>query len=579
MRATIRFIHTLASSFKNSERLAFPQEFALVSAFAGTIAAALSYFLIPVRIYTLSIVLCGFAVASCAAAVLLKQKNGGFPVYTVLFFLLCAYALYRYAPDFFPFGERVRLSLKVTSYPVFRRNAFSFDARVLRIETPDKAPAEETLSGGRKGSRRFFDKSSRRLSGKGGLSSGGRRDDGHREESGVGMPGNRGYPGYFAPMTGLVPVKKVSARVGSFGSGIKRGDTLGLNGMFFALLDEGFGSYGRYLRSTGAGAIFEAYAAGGVVQKRPFMLSPVMLSGMMKNYILQVNRKTLPYPQNEFATALITGDRSSLPRYMTDAFRKSGTMHILAVSGLHIGYLVIFLFFILRLFRLNRVATYALLGIFVLFFMIFVGERASVRRAACMTLCGIFCYIFDRDKNYLNALALAFCILWLINPLSIENPGFLLSFCAVFGILFIAGPIYRVIRVHMPGFLAGSIAASAAVQVYIFPVMTAFFREFPYINIIANVPIVPLAGVSLALEASALILYPVIPPASLLLSEVNTVVIATMFRLARLFAGVPPITIPHFPAALVPLYLLTVTLLLLPIVQKGKGPDTRVQAI
>jgi len=496
-------------------RLTFPQKLALISVFSGTLTAALSYTLIPVRLYTLSIILCGVAVAASAAAILLKQKSEQVPVYMVIFFLLCAYSLYRYAPDFFPFGERVRLTFKITTYPVFRRNAFIFDARVLRIEAPEV-----------------------------------------------------GDSGYYTGIAG----KKVHARVGGFASGIKRGDAVALNGMFFAIPDGGFGSYGGYLRSTGARALFEGYTAGGLVQKRPFGFSPVMLAGMLRDYILRVNKRVLPFPQNEFASALLTGDRSRLPRHMTDAFRKSGTMHILAVSGLHIGYLVIFIFFILRLFRLNRVVVYVLLGIFVLFFMMFVGEKPSVRRAACMTLCGIFCYIFDRDKNYLNALALAFFILWFINPLSIENPGFLLSFCAVFGILFITGPLYKKLRMYMPGFLAGSIAASAAVQVYIFPVMTAFFQEFPYINIIANIPIVPLAGVSLALEAATLVLYPVILPASLLLAEVNTVVIATMFRLARLFAGVPTISIPSFPAAFIPLYLLAVSILLLPMaVRKDEG--------
>jgi len=552
MRALIRFIYTLLSSLKNIERLTFGQKFALTCAFTGTITAALSYILIPTRLYILSIILCGVAVAVSAAAIILKHKKGALLVYTVLFFLLCAYSLYRYAPDYFPLGERVRLTLKITSYPVFRRNAFSFDARVLRIDTPEETLAEDALSDGREAGYRPFNEE--------GLTSG--RERGVRRQGrryGL-IPWQSGFrnAGYFPLMTG----KKVQARVGGLGSGIKRGDTLGLNGMFFALSDGGFGSYGGYLRSTGAVAIFEGYVAEGVVQRRPFVFSPISLSGMLRNYILRVNKGILPYPQNEFASALLTGDRSRLPRYMTDAFRKSGTMHILAVSGLHIGYLVIFVFFILRLFRLNRIAVYVLLGVFVLFFMVFVGERSSVRRAACMTLCGILCYIFDRDKNYLNILALTFCILWLINPLSIENPGFLLSFCAVFGILFIAGPIYRELKVYMPGFLAMSIAASASVQVFIFPVMTAFFQEFPYINIIANIPIVPLAGVALALETASLILYPVVLPASLLLAEVNTVVIATMFHLARLFAGASPISVPRFPALLIPVYLLIISILL-----------------
>jgi len=243
-----------------------------------------------------------------------------------------------------------------------------------------------------------------------------------------------------------------------------------------------------------------------------------------------------------------------------EVFRRSGTMHILAVSGLHVGFLSLFLLFFLRLVRIPKLYAYALVGLFIIFFMIFIGERPSVRRASLMALCGIACFLFDRDRNYLNVISLSFIILWLVNPLSLLNPGFLLSFCATFGILFLTPMLYKWLGRFMPHFLAGSLSVTLSVQLFIFPVMAAYFETFAYINLIANLPIVPLTGMSLALSVLTLIFYPLFLPLAVLIAEVNTVVIAATTRLAAFFAHVPTLRIGSFPRQIVVVYLLFVTL-------------------
>jgi competence protein ComEC len=268
----------------------------------------------------------------------------------------------------------------------------------------------------------------------------------------------------------------------------------------------------------------------------------------------------LPPAQENFANALLTGNRDLIPHELMDVFRRSGTMHILAVSGLHVGFLSLFLLFFLRLVRIPKLYSYILVGLFIVFFMIFIGERPSVRRASLMALCGIACYLFDRDRNYLNVLALSFIVLWLVNPLSILNPGFLLSFSATFGILFLTPMLYRWLGHFMPRYLAGSVSVTLSVQLFIFPVMAAYFGTFSYINLIANLPIVPLTGFSLASDVLTLLFYPLFLPVAVIIAEVNIVVIATIARLATIFAYVPPLRIERFAMLVVPVYLLCVTL-------------------
>jgi len=267
----------------------------------------------------------------------------------------------------------------------------------------------------------------------------------------------------------------------------------------------------------------------------------------------------LPPAQEAFATALLTGNRDHIPREIMDVFRRSGTMHILAVSGLHVGFLSLFLLFLLRLVRIPKLYAYAVVGLFIVFFMIFIGERPSVQRASLMALCGIACFLFDRDRNYLNVISLCFVLLWLVNPLSLLNPGFLLSFCATFGILFLTPVLYRWLSRFVPRYMAGSLAVTLSVQLFIFPVMIAYFGTFAYINLIANLPIVPLTGFSLALGVLTLIFYPLFLPLAVIFAEVNTVIIAATTRLAAFFAHAPPLQVGGFPMFIVPVYLFLVS--------------------
>ena len=222
----------------------------------------------------------------------------------------------------------------------------------------------------------------------------------------------------------------------------------------------------------------------------------------------------------------------------------------------------------LRSVRVPTVIIYATVGCATFFYMLFIGDSPSVRRASLMVLCGTALFFFDRDKDYINMLALTCVILWVLNPLVIFSPGFLLSFSATFGILFLfpslKGLLRRsaAVRFKAIDYLLSLAFVSLSVQLYILPVMLSFFGHFPYINILANIPIVPLAGLSLALEICCLLLYPVFMPLAVLVAESNLVVITLILRIASLCAAVPPLAVDGFPPAVIPFYWTGLTLLL-----------------
>jgi competence protein ComEC len=321
--------------------------------------------------------------------------------------------------------------------------------------------------------------------------------------------------------------------------------------------------FASYLKSNGFTAIFEGYSKDLVVVKKVHPLSIIALSNKMKASIVMINERLLFWPQSEFLTALITGRRDRLPREIIENFRKSGTMHILAVSGLHIGFLVLFFVLIFKMLRVNQYLSSILLFVIVLFYMIFIGDAPSVKRASLMVMCGILIFLFDRDRDYLNVLSLAFNILWIANPLIILNPGFILSFSATFAILFLVPAFLKIFGKVLPPFLAASLSVSLGIQIYLLPVMLSFFGTFSYINIVANLPIVPLAGLALALEMLTLFVYPLFIPMAIIFAEVNLVVVTTILRLARFFSNVAPLRVAYFPQYMIPPYFVIVTVVIL----------------
>jgi ComEC/Rec2-related protein len=350
----------------------------------------------------------------------------------------------------------------------------------------------------------------------------------------------------------------------------QRGDIVSVRGLFSDLPQGRSGEYALYLKSRGIQVLFEGSSRDFRVVRRVPIVSFVSMSNRLKAYVRRVNDRLLLWPHTEFATALLTGNRDDLPWELAENFRRSGTMHILAVSGLHIGFLVFFFLFLCKILRINQSASHMALILAVLFYMVFIGDAPSVKRASLMVLCGIVLFLFDRDRNYLNVLAVAFNILWIANPLSIINPGFILSFTATFAILFLVPHVQRVFVELIPQFISIPIALSVGIQVYLLPVMLSFFGSFSYITVIANLPIVPLAGLALALEIFTLLLYPVLLPASVIVAEVNIVVMSTIFRLAGLFARVPPFEVRTFPKILIPVYFLTLTGILVLLFYRGR---------
>ncbi|MBX5438363.1 MAG: ComEC/Rec2 family competence protein [Thermoflavifilum sp.] len=217
----------------------------------------------------------------------------------------------------------------------------------------------------------------------------------------------------------------------------------------------------------------------------------------------------LPDPDvRGFAYALITGDRSALDQTLIQQYRNTGTIHILAISGLHIGMLFGVWMFVLGLFRVpaQMSSCIALMGIWA--FVLFSGMAASACRAAWMiTLLILPRWILKRPVSSLDALIGSAILLLIIHPAWIMDIGFQLSYLAVAGILLYYPFIYQHLSFKNKIIKTcwGMVAASLSAQLLILPLSLYTFHQFPFLFLLTNLIAIPLSSILLVLTCVLLV--------------------------------------------------------------------------
>ncbi len=151
------------------------------------------------------------------------------------------------------------------------------------------------------------------------------------------------------------------------------------------------------------------------------------------NIVIKKNVKAESVP---LVSSILLGDREKVPKNLMDGFLKTGTIHFLAISGLHVGILVISLHCLLRLFRLNTRYLAMVIILIVFFYAAITGMKPPILRAGIMVAMYYGAFIVNRRWDLQNSIAAAVFIILLINPSDLFNVGFQLSVLAVLGIIY-----------------------------------------------------------------------------------------------------------------------------------------------
>ena len=140
----------------------------------------------------------------------------------------------------------------------------------------------------------------------------------------------------------------------------------------------------------------------------------------------------------EILLGLLLGDKAELSDEVKDVFLKSGSLHLLTVSGFHFSMMAAGLFACFQLLQFNPKLCAAFSLPFLMVLLLMEGATVSVQRAAVMTTLAFLAMILERDNDGLNSWGAALLVVLLPEPLRMFSESFLLSFSAVLGILLIA---------------------------------------------------------------------------------------------------------------------------------------------
>lgn len=205
------------------------------------------------------------------------------------------------------------------------------------------------------------------------------------------------------------------------------------------------------------------------------------------------------YDSYTFISALTLGYKSNLSENMQEAFRATGTAHVLAVSGLHVGviYLVINFMFSFLGTRNKAYIIRQIIIISILWWYVFVaGMSASIVRAAIMLSINCIGKMLGQKGFTFNTLAIAAFFSLIFKPLSLYDISFQMSFGAVFAILYFQPKLTKLYssKNRLGKKLWDMFAVSLSAQLGVFPLVLYYFGTFPVYFFIANLIIVPLIG-------------------------------------------------------------------------------------
>ena len=226
---------------------------------------------------------------------------------------------------------------------------------------------------------------------------------------------------------------------------------------------------------------------------------------------------SVPFPDSSTSSlikALLTGERSSLGREAVQIFRDSGASHILALSGLHLG----FIYGIVK--RISSIlgnslrvkkARAALIICFSIFYTLMTGASPSIVRAMFFIIINEVCSLdAERERGGIRVLFLALLLQLAFNPGALHTIGFQLSYLAVAGLYIVGIPLQRWFpapeRFSLMKRIWDSLAISIGCQLFTAPLAWHYFHSFPTHFLLTNLLALPLTSAIMALAILTLFL-------------------------------------------------------------------------
>jgi len=333
--------------------------------------------------------------------------------------------------------------------------------------------------------------------------------------------------------------------------GLEKGDVLLLNSTIQTIQNKGNpGEFDgvNYWKAKGISKIGFLVGEEFILQKKESNKF-VKWFNWMDRSLSQLFEEKLSPESIGIAKALILGDRDHLDSEAVRSFGNAGAMHVLAVSGLHVGLILALLLFVLSRFP-NYISKYnatIIALIIIWFYALLTGFSPSVLRAVVMFSLLTLAKLSGKNYDSINVLMISALVLLLFDPLLLFDLGFQLSYLAMLGIFILYQPIMKSVYVSNKWIrlIWEGTSVSIAAQVFTLPLTLYCFHQFPNYFLIANIGLMVLTNIVL-ISGVLLISLQLVPFISTVLAWILSFSVIAMFVFVQWVEGLPASTSSGF---------------------------------
>lgn len=328
---------------------------------------------------------------------------------------------------------------------------------------------------------------------------------------------------------------------------IRPGDLMMFEGTLALPNDYGAGERMRFY--TAKGVYLLAEQTGRMQLKRPERVPVRYAAKCFSHAVAERFSQLWPEEGASVMRALVTGDNGDIPPALRAAFSRSGTSHVVAVSGMHIAVLTGMVLFLFK----GRAGA-LLSSLLVLLFTVLTGAPPSILRAAVMFFIAMAARLFRAEADALTAYGAALFVLVARNPYVVGDIGFVLTFLSTLGILLFCRPMTERIMKCLPEGFPGRGAlvrfavlpfcCTISAQIFTMPAVALAFGSVSLVSPLSNLAVPLLVTLLLPMGIVAALLSFLFPAGAAVAAAVAEPFLSLMLWLVKGFAALPYACVP-----------------------------------
>jgi len=304
-------------------------------------------------------------------------------------------------------------------------------------------------------------------------------------------------------------------------------------------------SYRKYLESQGIFFLMQVKNSACVVRLNKNRGSPVKkFAFWLKNKMqATINKYLSPVPASVLE-AMILGEKRNIPPLVYQSMMKTGTVHILVVSGFNVGIVAFILALLLKIIRVHKKIRFAAAFFILILYCLLTGASTPVIRATVMAIMFMSAYWLKREPDIYNSLSLSALFILIPNPRQLFDIGFQLSFASVWAIVYLY-PRLRILlradtlKIKPLNFMLEGFLVSFSAWLGTLGIIAYHFRTVSLIAVFANMLIVPLATLITLSGFSLIMAHLVFSPLAGLLAVSTEFVVMVLLQANKFLVSLP----------------------------------------